>query len=68
MDPDEALTAKLRAAGYDISRLIDSERVEVFDLARRVGIELWSPGSRWPSSEGADRTGGAITRIAVDRS
>ena len=68
MDHDEALAEKLRAVDYDRTRLPDADLVEVYRLARAARIELPRPGVVWPSSEGAEDRGGALSRIEARRS
>ncbi len=68
MEIEDRLAKILRHVDYDLARLTDYDRDKAFELAHRVGITLWRPGQRWPSSLGADETGGAVTRIDRPRS
>lgn len=63
MERETALAEKLRLVDYDLARLTDTERINVFTLARSARVELWRPGLRWPSSPDADRTGGGLTGL-----
>ena len=61
MERETLLAEKLRRVGYDLARLTEAQRIEIYDLARSARVELWHPGLRWPSSPGSDVTGGGIT-------
>ena len=61
MERENALAEKLRRVGYDLARLTEAQRAEIFALARSAHVELWQPGVTWPSSPDAGRTGGGIT-------
>ncbi len=65
MERETLLAEKLRRVDFDLDRLTDTQRIEIFALARSAQVELWRPGLRWPSSEGADQTGGALTSFAA---
>ncbi len=62
-DRDTRLVEILSSCGYNRTHLTDVLRAEVFNLARAAQIELWRPGTAWPSSPGADLTGGVLTRL-----
>ncbi len=62
-DCEPRLVEILSACDFDRSRLSVADAAEVFNLARSAGIELYRPGVAWPSSPGADLTGGGITRL-----
>ncbi len=61
MERETALAQRLRRIDYDLSCLTESQRTEIYDLARLARVELWQPGKRWPSSPGSSVTGGGIT-------
>ncbi len=63
MERETCLAERLRRVGYDLARLTEAQRIEIFTLARSAQVEIWRPGLAWPSSPGADRTGGAVTRL-----
>ena len=63
MESIDLLAEKLRAVDFDRSRLTDAHHAEVFNLARAAGVELQRAGLVWPSSPGADLTGGGLTRL-----
>ncbi len=63
MERETALAQKLRAVDYDVDRLTEFQRIEIYDLARAARIELPCPGTAWPSSPSADLSGGEITPL-----
>lgn len=63
LDRFDRLAEKLRSVDFDRSRLSVAGAAEVSALAARAGIELPRAGVAWPSSPGADRTGGGITDL-----
>jgi hypothetical protein len=67
MERETALAQKLRRVDYDLDRLTEAQRIEIFDLARSAQVELWRPGARWSSGTGADLTGGGLSRLDVTR-
>ncbi len=62
-DREARLVEILNACDFDRSRLTADLYAEVFNLARAAGIELYHAGRIWPSSPGADLTGGGLTRL-----
>ena len=61
MERETRLAEILRRVDYDLDRLTEAQRIDVFTLAASARVELWRPGLRWPSSPGSDVTGGGIT-------
>ena len=65
MERETRIAEKLRRVNFDLTRLTENQRIEIYDLALWARIEIWPPGQRWPSSPGT--TDGALTRIAPGR-
>lgn len=63
MDKENQIAEILRPVDFDLNRLSESERTRVFGLAHAAWLEIWCPGVRWPSSEGAGSSGGEVTQI-----
>ncbi len=57
MERETALAQKLQRVGFDLTRLTESQRTEIYDLARAARIELWRPGLVWASSPDAGDAG-----------
>ena len=62
-DRETRLAEKLRRIDYNLARVTEAERIEIFELGRAARIEIWSPGLRWPSNPDAGRSGGELTRL-----
>ena len=59
----EILLSRLRACGYDLSKLGAGQRAEVERLARAAGIELPRAGVPWPNIAGSDVLAGPLTHV-----
>ena len=62
MGYDDQIAEKLRAVDYDVSRLTDIKRVEIFTRAQKCGIQLWQRGMIW-SSQADTQCAGPLTRV-----
>ena len=63
MEHENKIAEKLRRIDFDLTSLTEAQRIEIFALARSAQVELWRPGLIWPSSPGADSTGGEVTQL-----
>ncbi len=63
METLDRLAEKLQCVDFDLDRLTDEKRAEVYALARAAGIELYRPGAVWPSSLDIGERGGGLTRL-----
>ena len=58
---DDSIAEKLRAVDYDLNRLTDTERTELFSQARKCGIQIWHRDFLWSSQAGNHHYSDAAT-------
>ena len=62
---ENLLAEKLRAVNFDLSRLSDTERAEVFRLARAAGVELPHQNESWASTPAGDNRRGVAAPMSA---